>query len=135
MRRLPSWSSTVTPTVFTPAFANICSVSPRRNGRNSRRLPESFICRHRRCGANWRVKEQTFMAIKDSLRRDMAIEQLCTQRNILDIALELGFSETSAFYRAFKSWTGTLPGKYRRDSKQAGKRSIMDSELRVGKSR
>ncbi len=79
---------------------------------------------------------QTFMAIKDSLRRDMAIEQLChSQRNILDIALELGFSETSAFYRAFKSWTGTLPGKYRRDSKQAGKRSIMDSELRVGKSR
>ncbi len=64
---------------------------------------------------------QTFMAIKDSLRRDMAIEQLChSQRSILDIALELGFAETSAFYRAFKSWTGTLPGKYRQDSKQAG---------------
>jgi len=69
------------------------------------------------------------MAIKDSLRRDMAIEQLChSQRSILDIALELGFAETSAFYRAFKSWTGTLPGswtgtlpgKYRQDSKQAG---------------
>ncbi len=62
---------------------------------------------------------QTFMAIKDSLRRDMAIEQLCySQRSIMDIALDLGFSETSAFYRAFKSWTGTLPGKYRQDSKQ-----------------
>lgn len=36
------------------------------------------------------------------------------------LALELGFAETSAFYRAFKSWTGTLPGKYRQDSKQAG---------------
>ncbi len=62
---------------------------------------------------------QTFMAIKDSLRRDMAIEQLChSQHAILDIALELGFSNTSAFYRAFKAWTGTLPGKYREDNKR-----------------
>ena len=64
---------------------------------------------------------QTFMAIKDSLRRDMAIDQLChSQRNMLEIALELGFSETSAFYRAFRSWTGTLPGKYRQASRSAG---------------
>ena len=32
----------------------------------------------------------------------------------MDIALELGFSERSAFHRAFRKWTGAAPGEFRR---------------------
>jgi AraC-like DNA-binding protein len=34
-----------------------------------------------------------------------------------DIAFLLGFSEQSAFSRAFKKWTGTSPIKYRNSLK------------------
>lgn len=58
---------------------------------------------------------QSFQAIKDLLRRDMAINLLSdTRMSVMDIAAELGFAETSAFHRAFKKWTGANPGEYRR---------------------
>ncbi|GAA4029210.1 AraC family transcriptional regulator [Actimicrobium antarcticum] len=57
---------------------------------------------------------QSFQAIKDQLRRDMAIDYLChTAKSVADIAGELGFAEASAFHRAFKKWTGACPGEYR----------------------
>jgi len=57
---------------------------------------------------------QSFQGIKDQLRRDMAIEQLChSSKSVAEIAVELGFAETSAFHRAFKKWTGSNPGAYR----------------------
>lgn len=57
---------------------------------------------------------QAFQVIKDHLRRDMAIEYLChTSKSVAQIATELGFSEASAFHRAFKKWTGAAPGEYR----------------------
>jgi AraC-like DNA-binding protein len=57
----------------------------------------------------------TYQSIKDQLRRDLAIGYLShSQRSALDIGLELGFSERSAFQRAFKKWTGASPGEFRR---------------------
>lgn len=57
---------------------------------------------------------QSFQAIKDQLRRDMAIDFLChTSKSVTDISTELGFAEASAFHRAFKKWTGACPGEYR----------------------
>ena len=57
---------------------------------------------------------QSFQAIKDALRRDIAIDALChTPKSVMAIALELGFAEVGAFYRAFKKWTGLRPGEYR----------------------
>jgi AraC-like DNA-binding protein len=58
---------------------------------------------------------QSYQAIKDQLRRDMAINLLSNSAlSVMDIAAELGFAETSAFHRAFKKWTGANPGEYRR---------------------
>ena len=37
-----------------------------------------------------------------------------SDRSVVDIALELGFSERSAFHRAFQKWTGASPGEFRR---------------------
>jgi AraC-like DNA-binding protein len=57
---------------------------------------------------------QSFQAIKDQLRRDMAIDYLChTSKSVMEISTELGFAEASAFHRAFKKWTGASPGEYR----------------------
>jgi AraC-like DNA-binding protein len=56
----------------------------------------------------------SFQGIKDQLRRDLAIYQLSRRElPIQDIAEQLGFSEPSAFHRAFKKWTGLTPGAYR----------------------
>jgi AraC-like DNA-binding protein len=57
----------------------------------------------------------SYQAIKDQLRRDLAISHLThSDRSALEIGLELGFSERSAFHRAFKKWTGASPGEFRR---------------------
>jgi AraC-like DNA-binding protein len=57
----------------------------------------------------------SFQSIKDQLRRDLAIGYLShTDRSVMEIALELGFSERSAFHRAFRKWTGASPGEFRR---------------------
>ena len=40
--------------------------------------------------------------------------------SLLDIAYLLGFSEQSAFQRAFKRWTGATPGDYRRQGTEVG---------------
>jgi AraC-like DNA-binding protein len=56
----------------------------------------------------------SYRQLKDDLRRDLAIDLLCrTRRSVESIAADLGYQEVSAFYRAFKHWTGTQPGSYR----------------------
>ena len=56
----------------------------------------------------------SYQRIKDQLRLDLAIDRLSrTDRPAADIGLELGFADASAFYRAFKRWSGVQPGEYR----------------------
>lgn len=57
----------------------------------------------------------SFQALKDELRRDIAIMHLNTSSMTLtQMALELGFTDSAAFQRAFKRWVGSAPGAYRR---------------------
>lgn len=56
----------------------------------------------------------SYQRIKDDLRRDQAIQLLSgSPLSIDDIALALGYEDARAFYRAFRRWTGTVPGSYR----------------------
>jgi len=58
---------------------------------------------------------QSYRVILDDLRRDIAIALLAeSDRTVQSIAVELGFAESSAFHRAFRKWTGSSPGEYRR---------------------
>jgi AraC-like DNA-binding protein len=54
-------------------------------------------------------------AIKDALRRDLALSRLRTSdQSVAQIAAGLGYADTSAFFRAFTAWTGSSPTAYRR---------------------
>ncbi|VWX63353.1 conserved hypothetical protein [Burkholderiales bacterium 8X] len=63
--------------------------------------------------------EQTSLQwLKDDLRRDLAISRLLWSRvSLVQLASELGFSDSAAFQRAFKRWTGQHCGAYRRRDK------------------
>jgi AraC-like DNA-binding protein len=51
----------------------------------------------------------------DTLRRELAMAYLAERRiAVAEVAFLLGFSEASAFHRAFKRWSGTTPAEYRR---------------------
>lgn len=57
----------------------------------------------------------SFQAIKDELRRDVAIQRLTmTTLPASVIGAQLGFDDPATFHRAFKRWTGSTPGHYRR---------------------
>jgi AraC-like DNA-binding protein len=63
-----------------------------------------------------RLKEegQSFHALKDEVRRDMAVNLLLTtELSISEVSAKLGYREASAFYRAFQNWMACSPGHYR----------------------
>ncbi|MEL6647737.1 MAG: AraC family transcriptional regulator ligand-binding domain-containing protein [Pseudomonadota bacterium] len=57
----------------------------------------------------------SYQAIKDALRRDIAIRHLQAGRDSVEaIAHELGFSSAASFHKAFQRWTGNTPSSYKR---------------------
>ena len=68
-----------------------------------------------------REEGTSFQDLKDQLRRDLAIYLLGRDEvSIQAIAEQLGFSEPSAFHRAFKKWTDLTPGAYRAQGSERG---------------
>jgi AraC-like DNA-binding protein len=56
----------------------------------------------------------TFQAVVDGVREELARSLIANEKLSLgDVAYLLGFSEISAFTRAFKRWTGTTPSRWR----------------------
>jgi AraC-like DNA-binding protein len=64
-----------------------------------------------------KLKEEgtTHQDLLDEIRRDLSKRYLSEpQMAICEVAYLLGFSEPSAFHRAFRRWTGITPREYRR---------------------
>lgn len=60
------------------------------------------------------VEGTSFQRLKDECRMESAFHYLaCPDLTNREIAERLGFDEVSAFFRAFKKWTGLTPGQYR----------------------
>lgn len=60
-----------------------------------------------------------FRAIKDALRRDLALARLAkSHQPIAALAADLGYADASAFYRAVVGWTGLSPERFRRQLAQ-----------------
>jgi AraC-like DNA-binding protein len=67
-----------------------------------------------------RLRDQgaDFKKLVDDTRRRFALRYLGDRKNTLtEVAYLLGYSEVSAFNRAFKRWTGSTPSDYRRQAK------------------
>ncbi|WP_417840011.1 AraC family transcriptional regulator [Tritonibacter scottomollicae] len=59
----------------------------------------------------------TFQTLTEQTRRDLAEGLLQDEsRSLAEIAFLTGFSEQSAFSRAFKRWVGKTPASYRKDT-------------------
>nr|WP_244140911.1 AraC family transcriptional regulator [Burkholderia vietnamiensis] len=79
------------------------------------RAAEHLHCSVRTLSRHLAAEGTTFQALKDELRRDIAIQRLTdTLDTIAAIGTDLGFDDPSAFHRAFRHWTGSTPGTYRR---------------------
>jgi AraC-like DNA-binding protein len=59
------------------------------------------------------AEQTSFQRVRDQLRRDVAVSALMRgDASIEELSARLGFSEPSAFHRAFRRWTGATPRTY-----------------------
>lgn len=59
------------------------------------------------------IENTSYQQILDDTRKEIALKHIQNkQTSIHDLAFLLGFSEPSAFHRAFKRWTGQTPRNY-----------------------
>jgi AraC-like DNA-binding protein len=76
--------------------------------------PRTLQRQLRECGVD-------FKHLVEDTRRQFSVQYLDDDRNTLtDVAFLLGYSEASAFNRAFKRWTGSTPSRYRCRSTTGG---------------
>jgi AraC-like DNA-binding protein len=64
----------------------------------------------------------SFQKLLDEVRRDLAVRHLANPATSAgQVGFLLGFSEPSAFHRAFRRWTGKAPSAYRAEINQASR--------------
>jgi AraC-like DNA-binding protein len=64
-----------------------------------------------------RAEGTTWSALVDEVRREVAVDRLRdASATLSEVAFFVGFSEASAFTRAFRRWTGTTPAAFRRSA-------------------
>tara|TARA_B100001105_G_scaffold252810_1_gene245128 strand:- start:5 stop:1042 length:1038 start_codon:yes stop_codon:yes gene_type:complete len=71
----------------------------------------------------------TYQQILDEMRRDLAISYIRdTELALGEVAYLLGFSSPEALQRAFKRWTGSPPGSYRKALLEANR---IEKEIKI----
>ena len=87
----------------------------------ARRLGVSARTLQRRLGE----QATSYADIVDEVRRELAHREVASgTRSFGEIAFLLGFSQASAFDRAFRRWTGSTPSAYRSASSSSTRRRV-----------
>jgi len=64
--------------------------------------------------------DSTYQSLLDDTRRDLALRHIeDPAKSVTDVTFLLGYSQQSAFTRAFRRWTGTSPSAYRATTRRA----------------
>jgi AraC-like DNA-binding protein len=83
---------------------------------SARRLAARLKMSVRSLGRGLAAEGTSYRGLLEQLRRETAARHLADDRvAIAEVAFLLGFADLSAFYRAFKRWTGRTPAEFRRD--------------------
>jgi AraC-like DNA-binding protein len=78
------------------------------------RVAQTLAMHRRTLNRRLKAAGTTFQALLDEVRCDAARHYLLlTRMPLVDIAAALGYSDASAFSRAFRRWTGTVPARFR----------------------
>ena len=56
----------------------------------------------------------TYKGLLDDVRRKLALRYLNDRFSVKQVTYLLGYSHVAAFGHAFRRWTGSSPGQYRR---------------------
>lgn len=77
-------------------------------------IAKSLMTSVRQLQRELQTENTSYQQLLDTVRREIALRQLQNpDTSIHDVAFLLGFSEPSAFHRAFKRWTGKTPRQHR----------------------
>jgi AraC-like DNA-binding protein len=79
-----------------------------------------------------RLKEAgtNYQTILDDCREALALKLINDQTLALyEVAYRVGFNEPSAFYKAFKRWTGKRPGDYRQDAIKSQASEVLNADV------
>lgn len=80
-------------------------------------VAEHFNMTPRTLQRKLKQEETSFVALRDKCRHSRALRDLSDPSvEIEELAENLGFSDTSNFYHAFKRWQGVSPGVYRKQA-------------------
>ena len=80
-------------------------------------ISKQFGMSERNLQAKLELEETTFREVHDQVQADLATRFLESGSPTSEVAYVLGFSEVSAFQRAYKRWTGITPGEARKSGK------------------
>ena len=91
-----------------------------RGGALSDRVAHTLDVHRRTLHRRLRQEGTSFRQVLDEIRYDTARHMLqLTDMPLLQVATSLGYSDITAFTRAFKRWSGASPGRYRDDNEGA----------------
>lgn len=77
-------------------------------------IAHSLVISVRQLQRELQVESTSYQKLLEETRKELAIQHFKNpETSIHDVAFLLGFSEPSAFHRAFKRWTGQTPQSYR----------------------